>query len=377
MRGENEDAARGQDPYATGLDQAQKLHIEGEVKDVDRTSTAQGEQVVLTIAASDGTTKKVALGPSWFINAAPVTPMRGDKVTVDAYALPRDPDELSAASSVRIGGRGDELRLRDSQGSPAWSMKTQVSPDAYNAPYWRYVLTSDLKGKRVDCRGVECGKVDDLFVERNSGQIAMVSIDPNANFLGIADTKRLVPWSVATVSLDGVVRLDASKEMVLASPETPKDADKLNEAMLNQVYHAYQVSPPRFETTHQTGMVPAASTNDPWNHQGVIITAIDPASARTISGKITDITKVTFSGDIKPAKAIRVSANDGEELILLGPAWYMDNQDMRCKEGDTVSVDARRTTINGKDYWIASTVDHGGHRVVLLDASGPPAWDRR
>lgn len=371
----SEDAARAQDPYATNLDVANRVRIEGEVKDVDRVSTANGQQVVLTVASKDGGMRKVAIGPSWFVNAAPVTPMRGDKVVIDAYALPRDPDQLHAATTLRVGDR-EEMRLRDTQGQPTWAMRTEATPESFNAPYWHYLLVSDLKGKQVDCRGVECGKVDDLVIDRRSGQLAMVSIDPNDNFLGIADTKRLVPWSVATVALDGTVRIDASKDMVLASPETPKDWTKVNSAVPTQVYRAYQVAPPRFDEPREVGLSPSNQMSDAWGHKGVILTSIDPSSSKTLSGKVVDTTKVTFSGDVKPAKAIRVSSADGEELVLVGPAWYMDNQGMTCKKGDTITMDVWRTSINGKDYWIAKSVDHNGQRVVLLDGDSP-AWDRR
>jgi sporulation protein YlmC with PRC-barrel domain len=222
------DAASPNDPYSGTLDTAKKARIEGEITKVERVRTTTfGEQVVITVATADKTARRIALGPSWYINSAPAAPMRGDKVVVDTLALPRDPDQLLAGTHLRTGDR--ELHLRNTDGSAAWALQTvEAEGHNYSTTYTRYLVLSHLSGMKVDCRGNECGKVNDIILDRRSGEIGFLSIDPNQNFLGLSDTKRLIPWSVATVTLDGKVRIDASKEMVLASPETPADLATLN-----------------------------------------------------------------------------------------------------------------------------------------------------
>lgn len=370
------DQAYTRDPYAGSFDSANHTRIEGEVKSVDRTRTSQGEQVIVTIAANDGQTRKVALGPSWFVSGGAVVPNRGDKISVETYSLPRDPDQMTTASSMRINDR--DFRFRESDGSPAWAMKSPRMDDhSYSAPYWRYVLLSDLEGNRVDCRGVECGKVDDVIVDRRSGDVAFLSIDPDDNFLGVGDTKRIVPWTVATIGLDGTVRIDASKEMVLASPETPSDFSRANSSTLAEMtYKAYQVPAPRFEpTSRAANTADGRHANDAWGHRGAIFTSIDPSTTKTITGKIDDITQVSLGNDIPDAKALKIDSDNGDEVVLIGPAWYMDNQDLACKEGDTVTLDVKRTTINGKSYWIAHSLNSNGKRVTLVDGDSP-VWDR-
>jgi co-chaperonin GroES (HSP10) len=54
----------------------------------------------------------------------------------------------------------------------------------------------------------------------------------------------------------------------------------------------------------------------------------------------------------------------------------MENQRLDCKDGDTVTIEAYRGKIDGKEYWIASSLDCKGSRVVLLDGGRDPAWDR-
>jgi sporulation protein YlmC with PRC-barrel domain len=373
------DAAAPSDPYAASLDTAKSARIEGVITDVDRVRTSTfGEQVFITVRTADGATRKIAMGPSWFVNGSFAAPMRGDKVVVDTLALPRDPDQLLAATRVQTGSR--ELRLRDTGGSPAWTLETiESNGHVYSAPFSRYLLLSQLPGKKINARGNECGKVNDIILDRASGEIGFISIDPNENFLGIGDTKHLVPWSIASMALDDVVRIDASKEMILASPAAPSDLSKLtNSDMAQAVYNAYGVPAPRFDArTPLTTAIPAKDSA--WSVGGAILRAIDRDSAKTISGKMTGFTNVTFENGVQPARAIKIRmAGDGakDETILLGPSMYMDHQELNCKAGDSIKVDAIRTIINGRNYWLARSVEFKGKSIVLLDGKNAPAWDK-
>jgi sporulation protein YlmC with PRC-barrel domain len=371
------DAASPSDPYAGTLDTAKTARVEGEVTKVERVRTSTfGEQVVITVAPADGPARRIALGPSWYISGAAAAPIRGDKVVVDTLALPRDPDQLLAGTHLRTGDR--ELHLRDTDGSAAWALKTfELDGRSCCTPYSRYLVLSHLPGLKVDCRGDELGKVHDIILDRNSGEIGFLSIDPNQGFLGIGDTKRLVPWSVATVTLDGTVRIDASKDMVLASPQTPSDLATLNTgATAESAYRAYKVPAPRFEAPKPASAgVPAM--DNAWSARGCIIGAIERDSAKTLEGKVIDVTEVKFEKGVQPARALKIKmAGDGsgEEVVLLGPAWYMENQKPVCQTGDPIKMDACRTTIDGHQYWIAKSIDCKGTHVVLLDSSNTPAW---
>jgi sporulation protein YlmC with PRC-barrel domain len=374
------DAAAPSDPYASDLETADSIRVEGEITRVERIrSSSFGEQVVITVAPTSGAARRIALGPSWYVNGAAAAPMRGDKVVVDTLALPRDPDKLLAAAHLRNGDH--ELRLRETNGAPAWTLKTiESSGRKYPTAYSRYVVLSHLMGMKVDCRGKETGKIHDIILERRSGTIGFVSIDPNQNFLGVGDTKRLLPWSVATLTLDNTVRIDASKEMVLASPETPTDLSTLNTGdNADNVYKAYDVPTPAFE------VLPAQSASgrqpeEAWAANGAVIKSIEPGSARIIEGKVVSLSEFALGNSDQPAQALTIRSmgdNGREELVLLGPAGYMRNQKLICKEGDTVKADACRTTIDGRTYWIARSVECKDVRIVLLDERNIPAWTSR
>ncbi|MBK7405688.1 MAG: PRC-barrel domain-containing protein [Phycisphaerales bacterium] len=373
------DAASPSDPYSGNLDTAKQARIEGEITEVERTRTSTfGEQVVITVQSADGSAHKIALGPSWFVNSASAAPMRGDKVVVETLALPRDPDRLLVATHLRTGDR--ELGLRNTDGSAAWTLDSvESNGNVYSTPYSRYLVLSNLSGMKIDARGSECGKVNDIILDRNSGEIGFLSIDPNQNFLGIADTKRLVPWAVATVTLEGTVRIDASKEMILASPETPSDLSTLNTGTAARTaYEAYKVPAPQYESRKPVSSGFLTENRD-WSAEGSIIRAIQQDTLKTMSGKVSDITEIKFEKGIQSARALKIRMSGDaakDEIVLIGPAWYMENQSPVCKVGDSIEVDACRTTIDGKPYWIARSINAEGRSTMLLDVNNAPAWDR-
>lgn len=372
------DNASSSDPYAGNIEMGKKVRVSGVIKSVERVRAgAFGEQVQISVDTAQGT-KRITLGPSWYVNSSIAAPMRGDKVTVETVAVPRDSNNLLAATHVRIGE--NELQLRDTDGTPAWELARADSTSRnYSVSHSRYLLLSELTGAKVDCRGSECGKVNDIILERTSGTVAFVSIDPNQNFLGISDTKRMVPWTVASVLLDGSIRIDASKEMVLASPETPAELTALNNgSQMDRVYKAFKVSTPRFELPDRDAPLTPDGISA-WAASGPILGAIEPGTAKTLDAEVVGTMEVKFENGVTSARALKVrtpSGNGAEEVVLLGPAWYMDNQKAMYKPGDPITIDVCRTTIDGRQYWIAKSVSCKDSTVVLLDGNNKPAWAR-
>lgn len=370
------DAVRAADPYAAGLKDAEAVKIEGRVASIGRMgASGPAEMTVMVIERGNERPVRVALGPSWFVNGGSYVPMRGDPIVVDAVALPRDPDQLHVALAARSGDR--ELRLRDADRRPSWTVDAvSVDDRRYRAPYWRYMLASSLDGSDVYCRGMSCGEVEDVILERRSGDVALLSIDPDEAILGIADTTRLIPWQVVRMSHRGDVRVDASKEMVLASVATPSDLKDLSSGALTEsIYAAFDVPPPKHEarkSERPTGLV----TGGAWTAKGTILSSVERDSARTLSGKVTDTNDVKFESNVEPATALELDTGpSGKEVVLLGPAWFMKNQRLAYKPGDIVTVEAIRAHVDGKPYWIAKSFEVNGRRVELIDRTNRPTWD--
>ncbi len=375
------DAAPMNDPYVGSLESGRKVRVEGEVVRVERVNTsAFGEEVVADVRTSDGAIHRLAMGPSWYVNSSPSAPMRGDRVTVDTLELPRDPERLLVATHLKNGER--ELHLREATGRPAWAPDTVDSRGrAYASLSSRYLLVSSLLGLRVDCRGQECGRVHDIVIDRASGKVAFMSIDPNENFLGVGDTKRLIPWSVATVSLEGPVRIDASKDMVLASAETPSDITTLSVGPgASGVYDAFNVQPPRFGVRASGAPTMTISMDKTWAAGGDVVSSIEGGSEKTLTGKVIRISTITFSNDVQPARAVTIRTGQNastDEVVLLGPSLYMDQQKAMFSTDDEISIEACRARVGGHRYWIAKSVGVKSGRVQLWSPRGEPVWSNR
>lgn len=369
--------AEPDDPYFAGLAGAKPIVLEGTVTAVERVRLRRvSDRVVATVECHDGTVRKVTLGPAWFVNASPVAPMRGDEVKFEALELPRDPARLAVGTRIVKGNA--ELRLRDGEGRPAWALRRQRlgGPERRITPAW-HVLASALIDRPLACRGKDCGEIDDLVVERISGTVAFVSVDPNENFFGIADVKRMMPWSVALLRPQGEIPLDASREMLLGSPRTPGDATALNTGpTVERVWSLYEVARPEFRARAAEPVV-AVGAIDSWSSGGNILGALDPASEQSISGTVLRFVDVTFANGTAKARAVVVRRGDGEETVLLGPITYIDHQKLPFEAGDAVSLRACKTVIDGKPHWLARQVDAKDTRVTLIDDARNPSWDPR
>lgn len=365
------------DPYAGKLDNIEPKRIEGTVQKVERTSNRQyGEQVVLTVMTDDRSELKVALGPSWYVNSGEGVPARGDKISLNAYAIPNDSDSMYVASSATMNGK--DIQFRDKASKPLWSLRSESATEDSQAPMNRYVLGSWLQGAKVDCRGEACGKVNDLVVESRSGRIAFLSIDPNKNFLGIADTKRLVPWTIASVWNKGTVRLDASKDMILASTETPKDFTTLtSEEHFDKVYSAYQIDRPMHEKRTMPGDHDAMESHALWFQNGSVLKNMDRAKSETLTGTCDGMANTTINREVGDAKIIRIKTAQGLREVIVGPSWYTPKDEVPCGTNAPVTIEAWSAMINGKQYWIARSIDTKGTRTEMFDTSGSPIWQNK
>lgn len=365
------------DPYFTGLAGAKPITIDGTITAVERVRLRRvSDRIVVTVEDDQGLVRHVTLGPAWFVNASAVTPMRGDRVKIEALELPRDPAHLAVGTRIVKGGA--ELRLRDTEGRPGWALRRhRLGPtEAKITPAW-HLLGSSLIDRPLACRGKDCGEVDDLLVERVSGTVAFVSVDPNENFFGIADVKRLMPWSVAVIGKKGEIPLDASREMVLGSPRTPGEATNLNSGpAAERVWSLYEVSRPEYRLRPVEPVV-AVGAIDSWAAGGDILGAMDPKTEQAFSGTVVRFTDVTFANGTSKARAVVVRRGDGEETILLGPITYIEHQTLPFEAGDAVSVRACKTMIDGKPHWLARQVDGKDTRVTFIDDGKNPSWDPR
>jgi hypothetical protein len=65
---------------------------------------------------------------------------------------------------------------------------------------------------------------------------------------------------------------------------------------------------------------------------------------------------------------------DATLSVHLGPAWFVDNQELVIQPGDTLEVTGSRVIVDGAPALIARTVASGEEELVLRDQAGFPMW---
>lgn len=358
------------DPYAEGVRNAKTWSFEGRIAEVDRHYTlGAGEFVTVHVMTDEGKTP-IVLGPSWFVMSGADAPMRGDTIEGEAFDVLGD--ELVAKE---VSLHGSTMTLRSDRGDAYWAPSLSESEKRdKDATVGRFVLMSDLQGRDINCRGIDCGDIADVVLDRHSGRIAFLSIDPDENFLGIGDTTRLIPWDVANVPIEGRVRVDASKQMVLGSTEMPDDLSTLSKnSRNNRIFAAFQVNRPDFKPVDRDPNALREGLGG-WESDGEFARAIRNGERTTIQGEVIGIVNRKPCESVSTGRAIVVRTGDGSsKTIFVGPIWHTQAGLMDLRKGDEISIDARWFKMDGDKCLVAETMstDHG--RIAIWEDG--PAWD--
>lgn len=346
--------------------------VRGTVDRIDVMEMPDGtDYTVVTLSEAGSGPRRIALGPSWYTRGAAYVPFRGTQVTVKGYEVQRNGQPMLVATELSDAG-GHTAIYRDDSGNPHW---TRTSPTIAN----RYMLLSSLKGRDVQAQGKSCGEISDVIIERSSGSIAFLSIDPDENFLGIADTKRLVPFSLAVVPIEGPAQIDASKEMVTASIETPEDLSTLGASdRLTAAYRAFGVEIPRYRSGFRE---PSSRTmgDDPyntssWQRIGSTISQTNASNRVRVSGTVDSIETRQLGDGLGSVRVASLTADGKHYEVIVAPPSFLAKQKAIIAQGDQADFTLVPMKIDSRDYWVASTVQTKNGTLALWDDNGRPSW---
>ncbi len=100
----------------------------------------------------------------------------------------------------------------------------------------------------------------------------------------------------------------------------------------------------------------------------------DTKTVETISGSVISIDQILPDKNMSVGIHLLLNTVNGNVSIHLGPAWYIDNQDIQIIKGDNVSVTGSKVTYNGDQVIIAKEVIKGDQLLKLRDENGYPLW---
>lgn len=111
-----------------------------------------------------------------------------------------------------------------------------------------------------------------------------------------------------------------------------------------------------------------------WSTDGSYGRLFDVKTMTTVSGEIVSLTQFTPMRGMTAGVHAKVKTAGETIDVHLGPAWYLESQDLDLKVGDKVEVKGSKVTYDKKPAIIAVTITRGDDVLVLRDSDGFPRW---
>lgn len=236
-----------------------------------------------------------------------------------------------------------------SQSSQSPPTTSGSKADALTAVQGLLLSTETLLGSDVkNPQGQDVGNLKQLMLDPHTGRV-MYAVVAIGGFLGMGEKTVVVPWNALEVARNG-------KSLVLnVSPQMLQPAS------------AYEKG---------KEPVPAGELRGGgWGVDTPYGRRYDLAKEQTISGQIVSIETSAPMPGMAPGMQMLVQADDGKSTrVQVGPAWYLERQDLDVKENTRVQVTGARAEIEGQPVLMAREVQFDGQLVTLRDAQGMPMW---
>lgn len=329
---------------------------------------------IVTIDTGDGKTQIVHLGPAWFIDNQPSKFERGDQVTVQGVSAKVDGKPVILVTEIRRGD--DVLMVRDAKtGAPLWISGTTHSPGSENpTPRGRIVRASEIiKMKVVSASDENLGDVQDLVIDIERGRIAYAVL-AFGGWMGINEKFFAVPWQSFTLNRnENNFVLNVDKERLKGAPgfdkkHWPELADTTWAKESSEYYGVpYGNQPAARETDNRA---PRG-----WEKGDPYLKNYDIKKVETIKGTIVGVERGAPIEGMSDGVILKIE-HDGKTIpVHLGPAWYIDRQDLPLNNGDQVKVTGAKVVFEkGGEAIIATEIEVNDATLRLRDKDGTPRW---
>lgn len=113
-----------------------------------------------------------------------------------------------------------------------------------------------------------------------------------------------------------------------------------------------------------------------WGHDSQYGKMYDLNAINTIRGEVVSTSTFTPMGGMVRGVHLQVKTENETVDVHLGPAWYIENQDISIETKDKIEVTGSRVTFAGTEepVIIAASVKKGDTTLKLRDEQGFPIW---
>ncbi len=100
----------------------------------------------------------------------------------------------------------------------------------------------------------------------------------------------------------------------------------------------------------------------------------NPKTVESINGEVVSVDTITPLQGMSSGVHLIVKTDKESISVHLGPAWYVQRQDIKIAPGDKVEITGSRITFQGKAAILAAEVKKGDEMLKLRDENGYPVW---
>ncbi len=100
----------------------------------------------------------------------------------------------------------------------------------------------------------------------------------------------------------------------------------------------------------------------------------DPKTVETVSGEVVGLEYLTPAKGMGRGVHMMLKTDKETISVHLGPAWFIENQDLKIEKGNRIDVKGSRITFEQKPAIIAAEVRKGDETLKLRDDNGFPVW---
>ena len=100
----------------------------------------------------------------------------------------------------------------------------------------------------------------------------------------------------------------------------------------------------------------------------------DTATVEDFSGEVVEVVEMDCKGCGVKGVHVKVKGEKESITIVLGPAWYVNNQDTKLEAKDKIVIHGSRTTVHGEVAIVPQQISRGDDVFVLRAENGRPKW---
>ncbi len=100
----------------------------------------------------------------------------------------------------------------------------------------------------------------------------------------------------------------------------------------------------------------------------------DPKTVETVKGEVVAVDRIAPGYAQSGGIHLRLKTAGENIAVHLGPAWFVEKQEVKVARNDRVEVTGSRVKYGKEFIIIASTLSKEGKTMVLRDEKGVPKW---